>query len=430
MVPRGPPCLNAAVALDAGELLAAHDCTLRDRVPAYPRFGSFVERIGPLILTHYGTHCIVEHSALDAQASASAAQLAAQVQACAAEHVEPVEWRVFAHDAAASHVTAVLEAAGFTAGWERSVLVGEVAELDFPEPAPQWKVASVRWEEPEARQALDLSARSGPHWIPLAAWHAVRPAPHWEIRVLTHCGKVAAACWLENIRDTAFAAVGGLTAARPELLARLPLWRFQRPTKQFLVAEADAELRSVLLAAGFLEITTVRPHHWTPPGEPASTPPARQSFNDSDNNRIARRSEARVGFEYASGRGRYTAPVDSRRRFYGLVGQGDPAIAAAERVIERGLRACVPPGEWVYEYRPFLNGWEFDPHRVGGTGQPPWPGRAVADDEFQFLATADARLGTFGHYSEQTLVVFGADLVEQVADDLDRLLGAGTWTFG
>ncbi|MFI2039959.1 hypothetical protein ACH470_35780 [Streptomyces bottropensis] len=32
------------------------------------------------------------------------------------------------------------------------------------------------------------------------------------------------------------------------------------------------------------------------------------------------------------------------------------------------------------------------------------PGSAIADDEFQFLVTADARLGTFAHYAEQTLV--------------------------
>ena len=49
------PCLNAAVGLDTGELLAEHDCALRGRVPAYPRLGTVVERIGPLILTHYGT---------------------------------------------------------------------------------------------------------------------------------------------------------------------------------------------------------------------------------------------------------------------------------------------------------------------------------------------------------------------------------------
>jgi hypothetical protein len=83
-----------------------------------------------------------------------------------------------------------------------------------------------------------------------------------------------------------------------------------------------------------------------------------------------------------------------------------------------------------YLYRPYLNGWEFDPHRVGAPRQPRRPGSAIADDEFQFLTTADARLGTFCHYKEQTLVVYGDDLVAQVANDLDRLLGGGAWTFG
>ncbi|MFC5186853.1 DUF2716 domain-containing protein [Actinomadura harenae] len=420
------------MALDTGQLLAEHDGTLRGHVRMPPRLGTVVERIGPLNLTHYGTHCVVDHPPLNAEDSASAARLAEMVQVSAAARTEPVEWRVFHHDAAASHLSIALGTAGFSAGWERSVLVGEIAELDFPEPEPMWEAGSVRWDEPQAQQALDLAARTGPHRVPLETWHAMRSAPYWdvEVRVLTHRGMVTGACWLENVSDTAYAVIGGLTAARPELLAHLPLWRFRPLSKQFLVADADGEVRDVLLATGFREVTTVRSHHWTPPGEPAATPPARHSLNNGEVRQIERRCEARVGFDYDSGSGRYRAPADSRRWFYGLLGdRDDPTIAAAESVIERGLRACVRPGEWVYECRPYLNGWEFDPHRVGGPGQPSWPGTAIADQEFQFLTTADARVGTFGHYLEQTLVVFGEDLLAQVADDLDRLLGSGTWTF-
>ncbi|MFG1807578.1 DUF2716 domain-containing protein [Streptomyces sp. NPDC049040] len=430
MASREQQCLNAAVVSGVGELLAAHDRILRGAGPAHLRFGTVVERIGPLILTHYGTHCSVDHLALDA--STSVARLASQVQQSVAARVEPVEWRVFAHDAGASQLMASLEAAGFTAGWERSVLVGDVTELDFPQLRPGWKVESVRWDELRSQQALDLSAGSGPHRVPLSAWHAMGSIPHGEvdIRVLAHHGRVTAACWLETVRDTEFAAVGGLTAARPELLAKLPWWPFPLPAKRFLVAEAGGQLRSSLVAVGFRDVTTVRSHHWTPPGKPASTPPARHSLHDAESDRIAHRCELRVGFDYASGSGRYTAPLDSRRWFYGMLDRGTPAIAAAEGVIERGLRASVRRGEWVYEYRPYLNGWEFDPQRVGGPGQPPWPGSAIADDEFQFLATADARLGTFAHYAEQALVVFGEDLIAQVADDLDGLLGGGAWSFG
>lgn len=433
MVSRASPCLNANVSLDVGQLLAEHDGTLRGHVRMFPRLGTVVERIGPLNLTHYGTHCVVDHRPLEVEDSASVVRLVRQVQASAAARAEPVEWRVFHHDAAASHLSIALDAAGFAAGWERSVLVGEVAELDFPEPEPVWEAGSVRWDEPRAQQALDLAARTGPHRVPLATWHAMRSIPYWdvEVGVLTHRGTVLAACWVENVPDTAYAVIGGLTAARPELLAQLPLWRFRPSPKQFLVADADGQVRDVLLVTGFREVTTVRSHHWTLPGEVAATPPARHSLYNDEDGQIARRCEARVRFDYDSGRGRYRAPVDSRRWFYGLLGgRNDPVIAAAESVIERGLRACVRTGEWVYQYRPYLNGWEFDPHRVGGPGQPSWPGSAIADDEFQFLVTADARLGTFGHYAEQTLVVFGEDLLAQVADDLDRLLGGGTWTFG
>ncbi|MGH3630593.1 MAG: DUF2716 domain-containing protein, partial [Sciscionella sp.] len=362
---------------------------------------------------------------------ASVTQLAAQVQQCAAARVEPVEWRVFAHDPESSQLTATLEAAGFTARWERSVLVGEVFELDFPQSQPDWNVESVRWDELQAQQALDLAANSGPHRVPLSVWHAMGLTPYWDVdlRILTHHGKLTAACWLANVAGTEFAAVGGLSAACPELLAQLPLWRFQPPAKQFLVAEADGQLRTVLLDCGFREVTTAQTYCWTPTGEPAATPPARHSLHDTESERIARRCEARISFDYAGGSGRYAPPPDSRRWFYGMLKRGIPAIAAAENVLERGLRACVRPGEWVYEHRPYLNGWEFDPHRVGGPNQPLWPGSAIADDEFQFLTTADARLGTFAHYAEQTLVVFGADLVEHVADDLDKLFSGGARTF-
>ncbi|MFI1583761.1 hypothetical protein [Embleya sp. NPDC020630] len=126
----------------------------------------------------------------------------------------------------------------------------------------------VRWDEPQAQRVLDLSARSGPHRIPLSAWHAMGSIPCWDIdiRVLTHRGRVAEACRLESVRGTAFAVVGGLTAPRPQLLAKLPLWRFQSPAKGFLPAEADGQLRSALMAVGFRDVTTVRSHHWAPPG--------------------------------------------------------------------------------------------------------------------------------------------------------------------
>lgn len=126
-------------------------------------------------------------------------------------------------------------------------------------------------------------------------------------------------------------------------------WRFRPPAKRFLVAEVDTDLRSALLPAGLREATTVRSYHWAPQGEPATTPPARGSLAGPAAELIAARGEARISFDYARGQGSYRAPLDSRRWFYGMLdGHRDPVVAAAECVIERGLRACVRPGEWVY----------------------------------------------------------------------------------
>lgn len=122
-----------------------------------------------------------------------------------------------------------------------------------------------------------------------------------DVRVLTLHGRVTAACRLENVRGTAFAAVGGLSAARLELLGHMPAWRLRRPATQCLAVEADGRLRTGLLVAGFREITSVRSHRRAPPGEPAATAPARHSLHDAETARIARRCEARVGFDYARG---------------------------------------------------------------------------------------------------------------------------------
>lgn len=68
-----------------------------------------------------------------------------------------------------------------------------IADLDIPEPQPEWKVESVRWDEPQMQQALDLSADSAPHRAPLAAFHAMG-SHDVGVCVLTHRGKVTAAC--------------------------------------------------------------------------------------------------------------------------------------------------------------------------------------------------------------------------------------------
>ncbi|WP_079146829.1 DUF2716 domain-containing protein [Streptomyces griseochromogenes] len=50
----------------------------------------------------------------------------------------------------------------------------------------------------------------------------------------------------------------------------------------------------------------------------------------------------------------------------------DHRVARLQEAVERGLRACVRPGEQLYSVSWWHQGYRFDPARVGGSGQPRW----------------------------------------------------------
>ncbi|MFJ1567237.1 hypothetical protein [Streptomyces erythrochromogenes] len=50
--------------MDAGGVLARCDGQVRGRVDAYPPPGAVIERDGPFVRTHYGTHGTVDHGPL------------------------------------------------------------------------------------------------------------------------------------------------------------------------------------------------------------------------------------------------------------------------------------------------------------------------------------------------------------------------------
>jgi len=117
----------------------------------------------------------------------------------------------------------------------------------------------------------------------------------------------------------------------------------------------------------------------------------------------------------------------------------DHRVARIQRVVERGLRACVRPDEQLYSVSWWHQGYRFDPARVGDPGRPAWPGPACWEGEYYKLLTRDLRLGTFWHPWEESLCVFGAELLAEVEDDLTAVLGTvmrrggrnvgNVWTF-
>ncbi|MER6690233.1 DUF2716 domain-containing protein [Streptomyces minutiscleroticus] len=104
----------------------------------------------------------------------------------------------------------------------------------------------------------------------------------------------------------------------------------------------------------------------------------------------------------------------------------DPHYTRLDRfvaLVEQGLTACVEP-----EARLFALDWQhisysFAPHRVGGQGQRPWPLSTYPDGDYYIYLSADFRLGSFGHPWESTVCLFGRELLNAVANDIDDVLG-------
>ncbi|MFD8637202.1 hypothetical protein ACFV17_34425, partial [Streptomyces sp. NPDC059656] len=106
--------------MDMGEQWARWNA-LRGRVPAWHPVGVVIEADGPVVRRHYGTHGNVEHAPI--APGTDLAALVRRQQAAFAERGEPVEWKAYGHDS--PELGPALRAAGFSAGWERSVLIAD-----------------------------------------------------------------------------------------------------------------------------------------------------------------------------------------------------------------------------------------------------------------------------------------------------------------
>ncbi|MGN9837716.1 hypothetical protein ACTMTI_06320 [Nonomuraea sp. H19] len=76
-------------------LLSAYENQLRGLVPQELPWGTVVERDGPLVRIHYGTHGSVDHAAL---AYGDLAGLIRRQQEIFAARCEPIEWKVHSHN--------------------------------------------------------------------------------------------------------------------------------------------------------------------------------------------------------------------------------------------------------------------------------------------------------------------------------------------
>jgi hypothetical protein len=458
--------------LDA--LLTAYDEQVRVHVPERVPMGAVVEQEGPVFRTHYGTHGTVRHAPLPATSTPTeVAGLVRRLQSVFAVRGEPVEWRAYSHDSVA--VGEPLRAAGFTAtGPERTLLVADLDDVaagtGTVAPPKGMRVRRLAYGYHRERELDRCIQAGGPYPRGLEDVredHGNLLGLALNVQLLEAETRLVGAGWAEAVGATEFVAVRGMTGPYTEFLPDWVRWARnshalhlgsgpprEAPDRRYLMAEApEGPIRDALLAAGFRAVSTVRSYAWAPPGPPpAATRPVSMLIGDRDHDALCAEFQARFAFKPS-----YTyypaieEPPDSvtwhvgdvtdTRHSYQLRRNlpDDHRVARLQRTIERGLRACVRPGEQLYSVDWWHQGYRFDPARVGGSGQPSWPGAACWEGDYYILLTRDLRMGTFWHPWEESLCVFGAELLAKVEPDLTAILGTvmrrggrntgNVWTF-
>ncbi|MFB7357473.1 DUF2716 domain-containing protein [Streptomyces gardneri] len=435
-----------------GALLAAYDEQVRGHVSERAPVGAVVERDGPVIRAHYGTHGTVRHSPLVGGTDPTEVTgLIRRQQEAFATRCEPAEWRAYSHDPIP--MDEPLRNAGFTTvGPERTLLIAELDDIAGSiEPARGLRVRRLGYRYHRLRELDRLAEARGPHPRGLADIREDHGnLLNWALNVqlLEAETRLVGAGWAEAVGATEFAAVRGMTGPHVEFLPHWVQWaRNSRglhsgtgpaPERRYFTAEAPTgPLLDALLAVGFRAVSTVLDYTWTPASPPpAITRPVSMLFDDRDHDSLCDAFKARFAFKPSTtyypaieepphSVTWHVGDVTDTRHTYGLRRDlpDDHRVARLQDIVERGLRARVRPGEQLYSISWWHQGYRFDPVRVGGTGQPTWPGAACGEGDYYKLLTRDLRMGTFWHPWEESLCVFGADLLAEVEDDLTALLG-------
>ncbi|MET9877615.1 DUF2716 domain-containing protein [Actinacidiphila glaucinigra] len=455
-------------------LLTAHDEQVRGHVPERAPVGAVVEQDGPFLRTHFSTHGTVRHTPLPADTTpTAAAELVHRQQSAFAARGEPVEWAVYGHDQVV--LDEALRAAGFTAtGPERTLLLADlddVAARTGTVTAPRGsRVRALDYGYHRERELDRLIGAAGPYARALTDVredHGNLLGRTLNVQLLEAETRLVGVGWAEAVGSTHFVALRGMTGPHAEFLPAWVRWardsralhmgsgpQREAPDRHYLVAEVpEGPIRDLLGAAGFRLASTVRTYSWTPPGPPpATTRPVSMLIGDRDHDSLCDAFAARFSFKpsttyYPS----IEEPLDSvtwhvedvtdTTHSYRL-GRNlpdDHRVARLQKAVERGLRACVRPGEELHSIDWYHQGYRFDPARVGGPGRPAWPGAACRDGDYYMLLTRDLRMGTFWHPWEESFCVFGRDLLAEVEDDLTAILGTvmrrggrntgNVWTF-
>ncbi|MEV5343000.1 DUF2716 domain-containing protein [Streptomyces sp. NPDC052676] len=92
-------------------------------------------------------------------------------------------------------------------------------------------------------------------------------------------------------------------------------------------------------------------------------------------------------------------------------------------VVKQGLSSCAGAAGTLFALDWQHTSYRFAPQQVGSTGQPAWPLSPYPDGDYFILLAEDFRFGSFGHPWEESLCLFGEDLLNIAATEVDTVLG-------
>ncbi|GAA1376073.1 DUF2716 domain-containing protein [Streptomyces beijiangensis] len=92
-------------------------------------------------------------------------------------------------------------------------------------------------------------------------------------------------------------------------------------------------------------------------------------------------------------------------------------------VVELGLASCVGPQDTLFALDWQHTSYRFAPQGVGGPGQPAWPLSPYPDGDYFIFLSEDFHFGSFGHPWEESICLFGEELLDAASADVDEVLG-------
>lgn len=103
---------------------------------------------------------------------------------------------------------------------------------------------------------------------------------------------------------------------------------------------------------------------------------------------------------------------------YGQTAYYPPLVNDLNARMLEAFRRCVPADGWLYALEWRKPGYRFRPHvPFNDKDERSWPVPVLPDGDYYIFLAEDLRFGVVGHPWEQTMCIYGAELLEAVGMD-------------